>query len=138
MSAASGVAVDQECVKMFMNLKTRRTYRYIIFKIDEQTGMVKAEKEAGPKATFEEFQENLPEAECRYAVIDYPFTDKEGCQKTKIFFVSWSPEISKVKSKMLYASSKEKFRRELDGVHLELQATDDSEIDTQAFLDKCM
>jgi len=39
---------------------------------------------------------------------------------------------------MLYASSKEKFRRELDGVHLELQATDDSEIDTQAFLDKCM
>lgn len=43
------MAVDQECVKMFMNLKTRRTYRYIIFKIDEQTGMVKAEKEAGPK-----------------------------------------------------------------------------------------
>ena len=50
-SAASGVAVDQECVKMFMNLKTRRTYRYIIFKIDEQTGMVKVEKEAGPKVS---------------------------------------------------------------------------------------
>jgi cofilin len=32
--------------------------------------------------------------------------------------VSWVPDIAKVKSKMLYASSKERFRRELDGTRL--------------------
>ena len=36
-------------------------------------------------------------------------------EKNKLFFVSWVPDVAKVKAKMLYASSKERFRRELDG-----------------------
>lgn len=31
----------------------------------------------------------LPESDCRYGVFDYHYKDKEGCEKTKIFFVSW-------------------------------------------------
>jgi hypothetical protein len=44
-----------------------------------------------------------------------PLSSTPGIEKSKIFFVSWVPDIAKVKSKMLYASSKERFRRELDG-----------------------
>jgi hypothetical protein len=39
-----------------------------------------------------------------------------------------SPEISRVRMKMVYASSKDRFKRELDGIQVELQATDPSEM----------
>lgn len=39
-----------------------------------------------------------------------------------------SPDISKVRMKMVYASSKDRFKRELDGIQVELQATDPSEM----------
>ncbi|THU66585.1 hypothetical protein C4D60_Mb05t15690 [Musa balbisiana] len=43
-------------------------------------------------------------------------------------FLCRSPDSSKVRSKMLYASSKDRFKRELDGIQVELQATDPSEM----------
>ena len=39
-----------------------------------------------------------------------------------------SPDASKVRMKMVYASSKDRFKRELDGIQFELQATDPSEM----------
>lgn len=39
-----------------------------------------------------------------------------------------SPDPSKVRMKMVYASSKDRFKRELDGISFELQATDPSEM----------
>jgi len=47
-----------------------------------------------------------------------------------------SPDTSRVKAKMIYASSKDRFRRELDGVHYELQATDASEMDIHVIRDR--
>lgn len=44
------------------------------------------------------------------------------------FVVCRSPDIAKVRTKMLYASSKDRFKRELDGIQVELQATDPSEM----------
>ena len=39
-----------------------------------------------------------------------------------------SPDTSKVRNKMIYASSKDSFKRELDGIQVELQATDPTEM----------
>ncbi|MBA0707978.1 hypothetical protein Golax_019976 [Gossypium laxum] len=39
-----------------------------------------------------------------------------------------SPDTSRVRSKMIYASSKDRFKRELDGIQVELQATDPTEM----------
>ena len=39
-----------------------------------------------------------------------------------------SPDSSRVRMKMVYASSKDRFKRELDGIQVELQATDPSEM----------
>jgi cofilin len=89
------------------------------------------------QATYAEFTKLLPEAECRYAVYDFSYVGKEGVEKNKLFFISWVPDVAKVKAKMLYASSKERFRRDLDGVQLEIQATDASEIEESVLRDKC-
>lgn len=49
------------------------------------------------------------------------------------FSVPRSPDTAKVRSKMIYASSKDRFKRELDGIQVELQATDPSEMDLDVF-----
>ncbi|XP_009340028.2 uncharacterized protein LOC103932201 isoform X3 [Pyrus x bretschneideri] len=124
--AVSGMAVNDECKLKFGELKAKRNYRFIVFKIDKQEVVV--EKLGSPDETYEDFAESLPADECRYAVFDFDFTTSENCQKSKIFFIAWSPEISKVRMKMVYASSRDRFKRELDGIQVELQATDPSEM----------
>jgi len=88
------------------------------------------------QASFGQFLEKLPEDDCRYAVYDFEYEGAEGVMASKIFFVAWSPDTARVKAKMLYASTKDTFRQALDGVQLELQATDMAEIDESVFRDK--
>ncbi|XP_049369467.1 actin-depolymerizing factor 7 [Solanum verrucosum] len=125
-NAASGMAVHDECKLKFLELKAKRIYRFIIFKIDAQQVVV--EKLGNPEETYEDFTNALPADECRYAVFDFDFVTNENCQKSKIFFIAWSPDTSKVRMKMVYASSKDRFKREIDGIQVELQATDPSEM----------
>ncbi|KAL8172484.1 hypothetical protein V2J09_024288 [Rumex salicifolius] len=127
-NAASGMAVDDECKLKFLELKSKRNYRFIVFKIEEKVQKVVVEKLGGPDESYDDFTSSLPADECRYCVFDYDFTTDEHCQKSKIFFIAWSPDTSKVRSKMLYASSKDRFKRELYGIQVELQATDPSEM----------
>ncbi|GLT67836.1 hypothetical protein SLA2020_401150 [Shorea laevis] len=127
-NSSSGMAVNDDCKLKFQELKAKRSYRFIVFKIEEKIQKVVVEKLGDPSESYDDFTASLPPNECRYAVYDFDFTTNENCQKSKIFFVAWAPDTSKVRSKMLYASSKDRFRRELDGVQVELQATDPSEM----------
>ena len=124
-NAASGMAVEDNCKLKFLELK-KRTHRFIIFRIDGQQVVV--EKLGNPQETYDDFTNSLPADECRYAVFDLDFTTNENCQKSKIFFIAWSPDSSRVRMKMVYASSKDRFKRSLDGIQVELQATDPSEM----------
>ncbi|KAJ9548290.1 hypothetical protein OSB04_020833 [Centaurea solstitialis] len=132
-NAASGMAVHDECKLKFMELKAKRTYRFIVFKIEEKQKQVIVEKIGEPGQSHEDFAASLPDSECRYAVFDYDFVTEENCQKSRIFFIAWSPDSARVRSKMIYASSKDRFKRELDGIQVELQATDPTEMDLDVF-----
>ncbi|VFQ77591.1 unnamed protein product [Cuscuta campestris] len=125
-NAVSGMQVDDACKLKFLELKSKRNYRYILFKIEAQQVVV--EKVGRPDESYDDFTNSLPSDECRYAVFDFDFTTDENVQKSKIFFIAWSPESSRVRMKMVYASSKDRFKRELDGIQVELQATDPSEM----------
>ncbi|XP_042434396.1 actin-depolymerizing factor [Zingiber officinale] len=127
-NSASGMAVNDECKLKFLELKAKRNFRFIIFKIDEALQQVTVEKLGKPGESYDDFTTSFPPNECRYAVFDFDFVTDENCQKSKIFFISWAPDASRVRSKMLYASSKDRFKRELDGIQVELQATDPSEM----------
>ncbi|KAJ6426610.1 hypothetical protein OIU84_022247 [Salix udensis] len=110
-NSASGMAVDDECKLRFMELKAKRSHRFIVFKIEEKIQRVVVETVGESQQSYDDFSASLPADECRYAVYDFDFTTDEN-----------------IRSKMLYASSKDRFRRELDGVQVELQATDPSEM----------
>ncbi|KAF1872449.1 hypothetical protein Lal_00016747 [Lupinus albus] len=125
-NAASGMAVHDDCKLRFQELKSKRSYRFILFKIEQQQVVV--DKLGEPTESYDDFMASFPADECRYAVYDFDFTTEENCQKSKIYFIAWSPDTSRVRMKMVYASSKDRFKRELDGIQVELQATDPSEM----------
>ena len=88
-NSSSGMAVHDDCKLKFLELKAKRNYRFIVFKIEEKIQQVTVEKLGEPQETYEDFTASLPTDECRYAVYDFDFTTKENVQKSKIFFVSW-------------------------------------------------
>ena len=64
----------------------------------------------------------------RYGVMDY---------NGKLAFVSWIPDNGKAMAKMKYASAKEGFANELQGISAKIQATDDGELTLDIIKEKC-
>ncbi|KAH7388138.1 hypothetical protein KP509_16G059700 [Ceratopteris richardii] len=122
------MGVEEACRRAFLELQRKKAHRYIVFKIEEKRKTVVVEKIGEVDESYEDFRASLPDADCRYAVYDYDFVTDDNCQKSKIFFIAWSPDIARIRTKFLYATSKDKFKNELDGVHYEMQATDPTEI----------
>lgn len=83
------MGVNDECKLKFLELKTKRNYRYIVFKIEEKIQQVIVETVGEPNDSYEDFTNSLPANECRYTVFDFNFTTNENCQKSKIFFIAW-------------------------------------------------
>ncbi|KAJ6796464.1 actin-depolymerizing factor-like [Iris pallida] len=135
-NASSGMVVADQCKDTFLELQRKKAHRYVIFKINEKQKEVIVEKTGVATESYDDFLAALRENDCRYAIYDFDFVTQENCQKSKIFFIAWSPSVARIRAKMLYATSKERFRRELDGVHYEIQATDPTEMDIEVLRDR--
>jgi len=134
--------VQDECVTSFQELKLGHSLRYILFKIKKPEKYIHVYKTAPPTAKYEDFQKELYSIQdeddagnpkpgtsgCIYGVFDFEYQE-EGGKRNKIIFVPWVPDESNVKSKMLYASSKDAIKKKLVGIANEVQATDKSEVD---------
>ncbi|CAM0139252.1 unnamed protein product [Umbelopsis sp. WA50703] len=132
---SSGVAVNDACVEIFQELKLRHKYKYIIFKMADDLKEIVVEKSA-EKAEYSDFLSELPESEPRYAIYDFEYEKPGEGLRSKIIFYAWTPDTSKVRSKMLYASSKDALRRKLVGIAIEVQGTDLDEVDEETILEK--
>ncbi|XP_074583621.1 actin-depolymerizing factor 5-like [Curcuma longa] len=126
--ATEGMRVKQECLSSFMEMKWKKVSRYVVYKIDEQAREVRVDKVGGAGEGYDGLAAALPADDCRYAVFDFDFVSRDNCQKSKIFFITWSPTASRIRSKILYATSKQGLRRLLEGIHYEVQATDPTEM----------
>ncbi|BBG97937.1 actin depolymerizing factor 4 [Prunus dulcis] len=58
-NAASGMAVHDECKLKFLELKAKRTYRFIVYKIEEKQKQVIVEKVGEPADSYEDFSASL-------------------------------------------------------------------------------
>ncbi|XP_032317680.1 destrin isoform X1 [Camelus ferus] len=63
---------------------------------------------------FKHFVGMLPEKDCRYALYDASFETKES-RKEELMFFLWAPELAPLKSKMIYASSKDAIKKKFQG-----------------------
>ncbi|KAG4168642.1 hypothetical protein ERO13_A12G038000v2 [Gossypium hirsutum] len=126
--ATTGMWVTDDCKNSFMEMKWKKVHRYIVFKIDEKSRRVTVDKVGGPGESYDDLTASLPIDDCRYAVFDFDFVTVDNCRKSKLFFIAWSPAASRIRAKMLYATSKDGLRRVLDGISYEVQATDPTEM----------
>ncbi|KAI5479471.1 cofilin [Pseudohyphozyma bogoriensis] len=123
------------CLDTFQELKLGKKLKYIIFKLSDDNKEIQVEKTSS-SADYDEFLNDLPAQSCRYAIYDFEYQKGSDGLRNKICFYAWSPDESKIKTKMLYASSKDALRRALVGIAVEIQGTDSSEIDYSEVLDK--
>ncbi|KAI0916869.1 cofilin [Taiwanofungus camphoratus] len=135
MASQSGVGVNDDCLNAYNDLKMGRSIKYIIFTIGADNKEIVVEKRS-TSANYDEFLADLPEAEPRWAVYDFEFTKEGAGKRNKLTFFSWSPDDSKIKQKMLFASSKDALKRSLQGLAAEIQGTDYSEVAYESVLEK--
>uniref|UniRef100_A0A0B6Z588 ADF-H domain-containing protein n=1 Tax=Arion vulgaris TaxID=1028688 RepID=A0A0B6Z588_9EUPU len=128
---ASGVAVADECLRVFDEIKMGHKWLYIIYRVSEDLRNIIVEEKAGHDKTYDDFVAMLKQAEanrqCRYAVFDVRFMHK-CVQQEKLAFFLWSPDNATVRQKMIYTSSKQALRNKMRGIHAEIQCTDDADL----------
>uniref|UniRef100_A0A8C0PSN7 ADF-H domain-containing protein n=2 Tax=Canis lupus familiaris TaxID=9615 RepID=A0A8C0PSN7_CANLF len=132
---ASGVAVSDCVIKMFNDMKVRksstpeevkkRKKSVLLCLGEDKKNILEEAKEIlvgdvgqtvhDPHATFVKM---LPDKDCRYALYDTTYESK----KEDLVFTFWAPESAPLKSKMIYASSKDAIKKKLTRIKHELQA----------------
>eukprot|EP00420_Gonyaulax_spinifera_P037142 CAMPEP_0197870274 /NCGR_PEP_ID=MMETSP1439-20131203/1022_1 /TAXON_ID=66791 /ORGANISM="Gonyaulax spinifera, Strain CCMP409" /LENGTH=136 /DNA_ID=CAMNT_0043489165 /DNA_START=89 /DNA_END=499 /DNA_ORIENTATION=+ len=125
---SSGVSVSDECVEKYNQIKMKKDLKFIIFKIENKKEII-VEKTGEKTASWDDLVTSLPENEPRYGLVDVEYESADGRPQAKLAFLHWSPDDkTDVKSRMLYASSKEAIKKKLAGVMKELQANEPSDL----------
>jgi len=133
--SSSGVPVHSDCITVFQDLKLKKKYKYIIFSLNKEATEIIVQ--GAGNDDYEEFiVKALPETECRWAIYDFEFEKEGGGRRNKITFLSWSPDDAKIKQKMLFASSRDALKRALNGIAIEIQGTDLSEVSYEIVFEK--
>jgi cofilin len=135
--ALTAIKVGDDCISAWNDIKIGHKNRYVLFTFSDDLEKVVVLKQAGKEATYDNFLDDLPPRDVRYAVYDYEYKADDDTLRNKLVFVVWAPDIAPVKRKMLIASTKSSVKNAFAGVALELQATDDSEITEAQMLGKC-
>lgn len=130
------VTVADESLTAFNDLKLGKKHKYVIYSLNDKKTDIIVEK-TSTEADYDTFLEEFPENECKYAIYDFEYElgGGEG-KRSKIVFFTWSPDTAPIRSKMVYASSKDALRRALNGVATDIQGTDFSEVAYEVVLDK--
>uniref|UniRef100_A0A3Q3EPR8 Cofilin 1 n=1 Tax=Labrus bergylta TaxID=56723 RepID=A0A3Q3EPR8_9LABR len=101
---ASGVKVTDEVIAVFNNMKE-------ILLGDLGTTV---------QDPYQHFVKMLPPDDCRYALYDATYETKET-KKEDLVFIFWAPDSAPLKSKMIYASSKDAIKKKFEGIKHEWQ-----------------
>ena len=136
--ALTAIKVHDDCMPVWNDIKIGHKYRYVIFTFSDDLRHIVVEKTADPSKTYNDFLDDLPPRDVRYAVYDYDFKAEDDTLRNRLVFIVWAPDTAPVKRKMLIASSKASIKNALAGVAMEIQATDDSEISEEELLQKCL
>ncbi|XP_059561464.1 destrin isoform X2 [Myotis daubentonii] len=160
---ASGVQVADEVCRIFYDMKVRKCStpeeikkrkKAVIFCLsaDKKCIIVEEGKEilvgdVGVTITdpFKHFVGMLPEKDCRYALYDASFETKESRKEELMFFLcffifgislSRAPELAPLKSKMIYASSKDAIKKKFQGIKHECQANGPEDLNRACIAEK--
>lgn len=136
---SSGVAVSLNSKLVFDEVKKDKKHRYVIYYIKDEK-VIEVESTGPRNATYSDFLQELNKhrTDCRYCVFDFPVSlpvegsgDKASMCVDRLVLMTWCPEESKTKQKMLYSSSYDALKKALVGVYKYAQACDFEEVSEQ-------
>lgn len=127
-TSMSGIAVAEDATNLFYLIKAKSAYRWALWRVDDAGSQVVIDSVGDPASQYSDFLDALPESDCRYGIFDYQYTNGDGQIINKLVFLNWAPDTARVKSKMMYASTKDFFKGHLEGISVEFQASDLDEI----------
>jgi len=140
---SSGVTVSTEAKTVYEDVKKDKKYRYIIYHIKDEK-VIDVESTGARDASYSDFLEQLQKfkSDCRYCVFDFPANipvegsqEKTSMSVDRLVLMTWCPEGSKIKQKMLYSSSYDALKKALVGVYKYVQACDFEEASQEAIED---
>ena len=103
--------------------------KIITLKIDGKAVVI--DQEYPRSTTWESFHADqlggALETEPRYVLLDHDYTTTDGRPADNIILISWIPDTSPVMKKMKYAGTKEAVKSALQGIAINLNATDMAE-----------
>jgi len=124
----SGISLSSDAVNIFYLVRSKSKYRWVLWRVNDEATEVVIDAVGDPSSTYQDFLDALPQNDCRYGVYDYEFVAQDGQTHSKIVFINWAPDTAKVKSKMMYASTKDFFKSRLEGLSVEFQGSEYDEI----------
>lgn len=146
---ASGVTVNDEVIKVFNEMKVRKSQeevkkrkKAVLFclsddkkKIIVEEGKQILQGEIGESVDdpYASFVKLLPPNDCRYGLYDATYETKES-KKEDLVFIFWAPDGAPLKSKMIYASSKDAIKKKLTGIKHEWQVNGLDDIEDRSTL----
>lgn len=88
---ASGIAVSDKCVAAY-NALSKRASSIVVLKINPAMTDVEVEDSLPPaggdfESQWKAFTKTLPDAECRYVIVDFQWNDSPTVVKSKVISV---------------------------------------------------
>uniref|UniRef100_A0A3P8XDV4 Atlastin 3 n=1 Tax=Esox lucius TaxID=8010 RepID=A0A3P8XDV4_ESOLU len=136
---ASGVTVTDDVITVFNEMKVRKLQanedekkkrkKAVLFCLSEDKKHIILEEgqeiltgDVGVTVQdpYLHFVKMLPADDCRYALYDATYETKET-KKEDLVFIFWAPDGAPLKSKMIYASSKDAIKKKFTGIKHEWQ-----------------
>jgi cofilin len=142
--AMSGVKVNDQCIKMWEQLKSKKI-KACNFKLSKDLKEIIVDEgtviESKTDNAWKTWTNSLPEKECRYSIYDVEMTIDLGSglpagTRTKLVFVVWAPATASIKQKMVSAASKDALKKRLDGCQVEWQITGRDELEAADRIDE--
>lgn len=127
-TSMSGIAVTDDAINLFYYMKAKSAYRWAMWGVNNNGSEIVIVDVGEKDSSYTQFVERLPENDCRFAVYDYQVTNSEGRVFQKLVFLSWSPDTATIRTKMMYASSKDFLKSHMEGLAVELQVSGKDEL----------
>lgn len=126
----AGIKVNSEVVELYNRFRfSKGELRFFTCKLSEDMTEVVLDATAPITSTWEDMESTLPKNDCRYIFyhFDYDLQGGEG-KRSKVVFVTWCPDASTIKKKMLYAATNQTLKKMFEGIGCAMQACDASEV----------
>ncbi|CAD7690819.1 unnamed protein product [Nyctereutes procyonoides] len=112
----SGMVVSDGVIKVFNDMKVCKSSTSEGFK-----ELLVGDVGEAVEDTYTTFVKILPDKDCHYVLYDATYETK-GSKKENLMFIFGAPESAPLKSKMIFASSKDAIKKKLTRIKHELQA----------------